>query len=170
METGSFTAPPKVVESWNSNLGDHFSRRFCLWRQKNHSSFKTTTLHFRSITSHHQSIKKYVKIFKRAKNCEDRSDFNDFWTKSIASTRTKIWKKKTNERNEWKVFEKFFEKFSTFRNFVVEQPAFMFCLTVTKLTESNRRVWKATCLAVRESSRIGGACSPTIETTPMDPP
>ncbi len=37
--------------------------------------------------------------FERLKNCEDNSDFDDFWTKSIASTQT------------------FFQKFSRCRNF-----------------------------------------------------
>ena len=30
--------------------------------------------------------------FKRLKNREDSSDFDDFWTESIATPRTKIWK------------------------------------------------------------------------------
>ena len=33
---------------------------------------------------------KNEKIFKRPKNREDDSKFDDFWTKSIASARTKI--------------------------------------------------------------------------------
>ena len=43
------------------------------------------------LTTLNTSYKKYklpngVKIFKRPKNREDGSDFDDFWTKSIAAT------------------------------------------------------------------------------------
>ena len=58
-----------------------------------------------------------VRNFKRPKNREDSSDFDDFWTKSIATTQTFFRKfsrlpktTSTNERandertNEWKKF------------------------------------------------------------------
>ena len=47
-------------------------------------------------------ITKTTENFKRPKNREDGSDFDDFWTKSIASTRSVFWKifasSKTNAR------------------------------------------------------------------------
>ena len=54
------------------------------------------------------------KIFKRPKNREDGSKFDDFWTKSIASARTKIWKifERTSERTNERIVQNFFEIFS----------------------------------------------------------
>ena len=40
---------------------------------------------------------KFAKIFKRPKNREDGSDFDDFWTESIVSTQS-IFSKILNER------------------------------------------------------------------------
>ena len=47
-----------------------------------------------------------LKIFKRPKNREDGSDFDDFRTKNIAATQA-VHEKCSNERNERKVPEKF---------------------------------------------------------------
>ena len=46
---------------------------------------------------------KFAKIFKLLKNCEDGSDFDDFWTESIVSTQcilSKIFERKIIESIE----------------------------------------------------------------------
>ena len=59
-----------------------------------------------------------LKIFKRLKNREDGSDFDDFRTKKIAATQAVWWKKierlkrMKSSRKIRKIIEKSFEKFS----------------------------------------------------------
>ena len=66
----------------------------------------------------YSSLLRLVSVFKRPKNREDSSKFDDFWTKGIVSARpVKFLEKCSKERNERKVFEKFQKKNSN-KNFV----------------------------------------------------
>ena len=57
---------------------------------------------------------KFAKIFKWPKNCEDGSDFDDFWTESIVSTQSIFSKffERTKRKNIFLNLRIFFEKYS----------------------------------------------------------
>ena len=64
-----------------------------------------------------------LQIFKRPKNREEGSDFNDIWTKKVAANQAVSRKFRTNETNEkfppkkWKIMENIFIKFNLYSPF-----------------------------------------------------
>ena len=99
IEIEFFTPPPKVIESWFfGHLGWFFETNFMVTLKKS-QLLQIGTSHVSSWPS------RPCKIFKRPENREDSSDFNDFLTKTIATTQTFF--SKFSRRQNFRVDEKF---------------------------------------------------------------
>ena len=62
------------------------------WVVQNRQDQREISFIISGVSEKKSQLKDFSANFKRPKNREDGSDFDDFWTKSIASTQTKIWK------------------------------------------------------------------------------